>query len=112
MNIDKQSNSDQFFFFIISIVLATIIVNRCGPSFILLLVRHKYLAAGLVSGAAVAAWIAIRQKLVAAWETQQSKRVLFKRQGVDSICVGRAKTGQPVFVPLAARRMHAQVATI
>ena len=109
MNKDKNSNSDQFFLFIISIILAIFVVNRYGPPFLLFLVRHRYWVATLISSTTMAVWIAIRQKLVAAWETQEAKTVLFKRQGPDSICVGRSKSGQPVYIPLAARRMHVQV---
>jgi len=109
MNKDKNSNSDQFFFFIISIILAVIVVNKYGQPFLLFLVRHRYWVAMVISASVMTIWVAIRRKLVAAWDAQELKRILFKRQGPDSVCVGRAKTGQPVFVPLAARRMHTQV---
>jgi len=48
MNKDKNSNSDQFFLFIISIILAIFVVNRYGPPFLLFLVRHRYWVATLI----------------------------------------------------------------
>jgi type IV secretory pathway TraG/TraD family ATPase VirD4 len=109
MNKDKNSTSDQFFIFIISIVLAAIIINKYGPAFLLFLAKHRYWVAGIISSLVMATWVAVRQKLVAAWEAQEQKRILFKSQEPDSICVGRASSGQPVYVPISARRMHTQV---
>lgn len=109
MKKNKESNSDQVFFFIISIILLAIIISRNGPSFVLFIARHKYWVAGIISASVTALWVLIRNKIVTAWETSEQKRILFKTQGDDSICAGRTKKDQSVFIPLAARRMHAQV---
>jgi len=109
MSKDKKSSSDQGFFFVITIVLALIIVNKYGPKFWLFLVRHRYWVAGMVSVSLIATWIAIRQKLVRVLELRELKQILFKRQDQDSVRVGRAKSGREVFIPLASRRMHTQI---
>lgn len=109
MENDKKSNSDQAFFFIIAMVLAAIIVNRYAHSFSLFIARHRFWVAGIISASATTTWIAIRRRLVNKWEALELKRILFKRQAPDSIYAGRSKTGQSVFIPLSARRMHAQV---
>lgn len=109
MSKDKKSESDQFFIFLIALLLSAVIINKYGPGFILLLVRHKYWVAAIVTGAVMSLWIMIRNKIVVRWEQHEQKRVLFKRQDEDSTLVGRTKAGQPVFIPLSARRMHSQI---
>ncbi len=109
MNSDKKSNSDQFFFFIIFMLLFTLVLNKYGPVLLLFFARHRYWVAGITSTSLMALWIFVRRRLVAVWEAKEAAGVIFKRQAADSIDVGRTKSGQTVFVPLAARRMHTQV---
>ena len=109
MNKDKNSSSDQFFLFIISIILVGVVVSRFGPDVLSSLKKHRYLVAAVTSGVVVAVWVVVRQKLVAAWQRQEAKRVLFAPQGTNSIRVGHTKSGRSVYVPQSARRMHTQV---
>lgn len=109
MSQDKKSDSDQFLLFVISIVLACIVINRYGPPFTHFLLRHKYLVSVAITVILTSLWIVIRNRIVVIWEKSERERSLFKRQNQESILVGLTKKGQSVFIPLSARKMHAQV---
>jgi len=109
MSEGKKSDSDQFLLFVISIVLACIVINKYGPPFIHFLLRHKYWVSAGVSAIVTSLWIMIRNRIVAVWEKSEREHILFKRQDRDSILAGWTKKGQSVFIPFSSRKMHAQV---
>lgn len=109
MSKDKKESSDQFLLFLIILILALIVINKYGLTLILFLVRHKYWVAGVITAGVMSLWVLIRNRMVAKWEESEKENMLFKRQSDDSIFVGVSKKLKPVFIPLASRRMHAQV---
>lgn len=109
MSKNKKSDADAFFLFLISLALIAVFANRVVPKAWRFMQHHRYMVAGLVSMSVMGLWIFVRAKLVKKWQEREWQNRLLKPEGSDSIYLGSKTSGDPVYIPLSSRRMHAQV---
>jgi len=105
----NDSNKDTFTIFVLTILLFALAVHNFWVAIVTEIIRYKYFVAGLVAFAVgLIAW-----KVADAIRIQRKAREvairLNRQSGKDSIFLGTSAEGKPVYIPLSARRMHAQV---
>ncbi len=105
-----QSNQEQFFFFIMGIILVLIAVNRYQEPVIKWLIEYRYYLSVIVSVVVIFA----AQRLIEIYiakkdKTRYEKEILGPSSTEDSVLAGYDTKAKPVYLKPSQRRMHTQV---
>lgn len=104
-----NKNNEEFGIMVLIILLFLLATHNMAPLIVSSVVRHRYIFSIFVSVAAgVVVW-RIQKRFAVNAKAKEFASRLYRATTKDSLTLGRSSEDKTVYIPLAARRMHAQV---
>ena len=106
---NNNDNKDNFAIFVLIVLFFGMALHNMAPLIISAIIRHKYITAFAISSVVLALYLKLRQKMDQSAKVKEVATRLHRPTTKDSIFLGISTKREPVYIPLAARRMHSQI---
>mgnify|MGYP006256874641 CR=1 FL=1 len=105
----QSKDKDSFPIFVLAILLLVLALHNFVPVMVQAIIRYKYITAFVVTSIIMGLCLLIRSKAICYSQERELRTRLNRATGADCIQLGQDRRGNPVYMPLAARKMHSQV---
>lgn len=106
MTNDKK---DQNVILVLTLLLFTVALHNMGRVIVEGLIRYKYVTAFVMTSLIIGVYTLIRKRMSRYGKEREIGTRLHRVTDKTSLYLGDSPKGDPVFIPLASRRMHTQV---
>ncbi len=104
-----NKDKDQFAVLILIVLFTALALHNFTPLLVAGMIRHRHITALVISSLVLYCYWKLKGKMQKVSKEKEVSSRLHRATSSDSIFLGTSAAGEPVYIPLAARRMHAQV---
>ncbi len=105
----NKEGKEDFAIFILIILFFTLAVHNMAPVIVKAVITHKYIVALIAALLACSITWVIHKRILRKQKEKEVSTRLNRITAKDSIFLGTSEKGDPVYIPLTARRMHSQI---
>jgi len=107
--VNKDHDKEQFAIFVLIILFTALALHNMAPLMISAFIKYRYIVALVFSALIVFICWKVKKKIETSSKEKEIETRLHRKKDEDSIFLGTSVAGKPIYIPLGARRMHAQI---